>query len=81
MDLYISTLLLFLANFEIVTRILRTEASVMLCVFQSQEPLAMEKTHVTDLPQHMVDNLNITNCSGFGRKSFETLWVEHEMRK
>lgn len=45
-----------------------------MCVFHSQQPLATEKTCVTHSLYHMVDNLNITNHSGFGRKRFETLW-------
>lgn len=40
--------------------------------FHSQEPLATEKTCVTYLLHHMVDYLNITNQSTFGRRHFET---------
>lgn len=42
--------------------------------FHSQQPLATEKTCVTYLLHHMVDYLNITNQSTFGRKHFETPW-------
>lgn len=67
-------LLLFLANFETVTRIPRTETNVMLCMSFTASNHWLLRKRVTYPLYHMADNLNITNQSGFGRKHFETPW-------
>lgn len=50
-----------------------------MCIFHSQQLLATEKACVTYCLYHMVNNLNITNCSGLTWKHYEHSGIEHEV--